>query len=59
MSDLILRHPLAFVTLSALGGLALWELWELWAHAFLLSSGYTGAASWSWWIRPLVEMMMS
>lgn len=56
MSDLILRLPLAFVTLSALGGLALWELW---AHAFLLSSGYTGAASWSWWIRPLVEMMMS
>lgn len=56
MSDLILRHPLAFVTLAALGGLALWELW---AHAFLLSSGYTGAASWPWWIRPLVEMMVA
>ncbi len=56
MSDLILRHPLAFVTLAALCGLAAWELW---AHALMLSEGYTGAASWSWWIRPLVEMVLS
>lgn len=56
MSDLILRHPLAFVTLAALGGLAIWELW---AHAFLLCMGYTGIESWSWWLRPLVEMMMA
>lgn len=56
MSDLILRYPLAFVMLAALGELAEWELW---ARALMLSEGYRGAASWSCWIRPLVEMVLS
>lgn len=54
MSDLILRHPWAFITLVAC---LLAAAWELWAHALMLSEGYTGAASWSWWIRPIAEAL--
>lgn len=56
MSHLIVRHPVAFVLLGALG---IELAWQLAAHAFLLRMGYTGIESWSWWIRSLMEMMMA
>lgn len=54
MSDRMIRHFVAYVML---GALALGVAWEIWAHVFLISMGYQGLESWSWWVRSLVEMM--
>ncbi len=54
MHEYMVHHPALFLILAGIAGLAAWELA---AHCFLSACGMTGAASWSWWVRPIVEAL--
>lgn len=56
MHEYMIHHPIQSLIVSAILVLADWELA---AHCFLSACGMAGASSWSWWIRPLVEMVLS